>query len=319
MAEIQTLPVPEEQPASFYPQARRILWGAFGLLVVIMLTAQIYVLTAGQAGGRGEAGRTPLTEMGIAFVQDSLRTAADNPTFPALAILVAFLLGGLHALAPGHNKVLTGAYLVSSGSRVRHAVLIGVATALSHTITVIIIGTLALSTRGQLLSTLYLRWLGLPSGLVVVGLGLLLLTRLLGRQPEHDHTHADGHSHDHSHDLLHTHPHPHSHTHTIPTKLTLGGLVSLALVHGVVPTTDALAVLLVALSINQALLGIALIFAYSLGIALVMSSVGILFLRSHELLATRFERLTRWMPVVAAVLVILFGLSILVRALGTLL
>jgi len=315
MAEIQVVPMPEGRHASLHPHVRRILWGAFGLLVIVMFTAQIYVVTAGQTSGRGEVGRTPLAEMGIAFVQDSLRTAAVNPAFPALAILVAFLLGGLHALTPGHNKVLTGAYLVSTGSRVRHAVLIGVATALSHTITVIIIGTLALSTRGQILTTLYLRWLGLPSGLVVVGLGVLLLTRLLGHQSEHIHTHEDGHTHDHSHDPLHAH----SHKHVIPTKLTLGGLIALALVHGVLPTTDALAVLLVALSINQALLGIALIFAYSVGIALVMSSIGILFLRSHELLATRFERWTRWMPVVAAVLVILFGLSILVRALGTLL
>lgn len=315
MTKMQVVHMSEKPHSTLYPYVRRILWGAFGLLVMVMLITQVYVMIAGQVSGRGEVGRAPLAETGIAFVQDSLRTAAVNPAFPVIAILVAFLLGGLHALTPGHNKVLTGSYLVGTGGRVRHAVFIGIATALSHTITVIIIGTLALSTRGQILATLYLRWLGLPSGLMVVGLGVLLLTRLLGHQRAHNHSHEGDHTHDHSHDPLHAH----SHTHIIPEKLTLGGLVALALVHGVVPTTDALAVLLVALSINQALLGIALIFAYSLGIALVMSIIGILFIRSHELLATRFERLTRWMPVVAAVLVILFGLSILIRALGILL
>lgn len=311
MSKMQAVQLSKEQRPLLYPHVHRILWGAFGLLVVVMLITQIVVMINGQAGGAGDVGRITLAERGIAYVQNSLRATAVNPTFPMVAILVAFLLGGLHALAPGHNKVLTGSYLVSAGGRVRHAIFIGIATALSHTITVIIIGTLALSARGQILTTFYLRWLGLPSGLVVVGLGVLLLTRLLGNRQAHGHSH-DG---DHSHDPLHGH----SHTHTIPTKLTLGGLVALALVHGVVPTTDALAVLLVALSLNQALLGIALIFAYSLGIALVMSVVGILFIRSHALLATRFERLTRWMPMIAAVLVVLFGLSILIRALGTLL
>jgi ABC-type nickel/cobalt efflux system permease component RcnA len=315
MSKMQAIQLPEKNQAALYPYVRRILWGAFGLLVVVMLITQIVVMINGQVGGVGEVGRVTLAERGIAYVQNSLRTTAVNPAFPVIAILVAFLLGGLHALAPGHNKVLTGSYLVGAGGRVRHAIFIGIATALSHTITVIIIGTLALSTRGQILTTLYLRWLGLPSGLVVVGLGVLLLTRLLGNRQAHGHSHDGDHAHDHSHDPLHGH----SHTHTMPTKLTLGGLVALALVHGVVPTTDALAVLLVALSLNQAVLGIALIIAYSLGIALVMSAVGILFIRSHELLATRFERLTRWMPVIAAVLVVLFGLSILIRALGTLL
>lgn len=301
--------LPISQPSEIYHKnryayARKTLWGVFGLLTIVMIVAQIYVLAAGQNSSGGEAGTTLLAQTGIAYVQNSLRTFAANPAFPFLALAVAFLLGGLHTLTPGHNKVLTGAYLVSANGRIRHAVLIGVATAISHTFSVIIIGSLAITVRGQSIAAFYLKWLGVPSGLVVVGLGVLLLTRHLKGETGHTHKHADGTEHAHVHD------------HIIPSKLTLSGLVALGLIHGIVPTTDALAVLLVALTIEQTALGIGLIFTYSIGIAVVMSSIGILFVKSQMLLTSRFERLTRWMPTIAAVLVVLFGLSILIRALA---
>ena len=325
MAEIEMAGAPvraRKSPNSYISLA---LWSLFGLVVVAIMAAQVYVIAAGQTGGRGEAGRTPLSETGIAYVQDSLRAASNNPAFPVLAIAVALLLGGLHVMTPGHNKVLVGAYLVGVKARPRDAILIGVATALSHTLSVIVIGALALTVRGQNIATLYLQWLGLPSGLVVLGLGTYLLTRHLNNDGHAhdkigDHSHDDGHSHTEDHTHAHGHAHDHSHHHhPIPTKLTLGGLIALGLVHGLVPTTDALAVLLVALTVKQVALGIGLILAYSLGIAVVMSSIGILFLKSLLFFGERFEKATRWLPAVAALLVMLFGLSILTRALITLL
>lgn len=305
MTDLPLSHAPEINNKDRHVHIRKILWGVFGLLTIVMIVAQIYVLTAGQSSSGGEAGTTLLAQNGIAYVQNSLRTVAANPAFPFLAVAVAFLLGGLHTLTPGHNKVLTGAYLVGVNGRIRHAVLIGVATAVSHTLSVIIIGSLAITVRGQNIAAFYLKWLGVPSGLVVVGLGVLLLTRHLKGESGHSHKHADGTEHSHAH------------AHVIPSKLTLSGLVALGLIHGIVPTTDALAVLLVALTVEQAALGIGLILAYSIGIAVVMSSIGILFIKSQMILSSRFERLTRWMPMIAAGLVVLFGLSILVRALAT--
>ena len=325
MAEIEMVGAPVRARKSPNSYTSLALWGLFGLVVVAIMAAQVYVIAAGQTGGRGEAGRTPLSETGIAYVQDSLRAASNNPAFPVLAIVVALLLGGLHVMPPGHNKVLVGAYLVGVKARPRDAILIGVATALSHTLSVIVIGALALMVRGQNIATLYLQWLGLPSGLVVLGLGTYLLTRHLNNDGHAhdkigDHSHDDGHSHTEDHTHVHGPAHDHSHHHhAIPTKLTLGGLIALGLVHGLVPTTDALAVLLVALTVKQVALGIGLILAYSLGIAVVMSSIGILFLKSLLFFGERFEKATRWLPAVAALLVMLFGLSILTRALITLL
>lgn len=253
MSNLQAVAPAEDQPGiSWQHYLQWLLWGLFILFVIAMIATQIYLVTADQSGSRGLDNQTPLAAKGIAYVQDTLRTAAENPTFPILAIGVALLLGGLHAMSPGHNKVLTGVYLVSAGGRIRHAIYIGIATALSHTLGVIVIGTLALTTRGQTIATTYLRWFGLPSGLVVIGLGVLLLTRLLSGKADHGHTHGNNENHTHSHGLFHAHTHV-PHTATIPTKLTLGGLVLLGMLHGFVPTMDALAVLLVALSVKQPL------------------------------------------------------------------
>ena len=290
---------------------RRLGWIPIMLLLALLAAGEIYVLTAGNSAS-DESGRLPLAESGILLVQRTLHSASVSSALPLLALIVAFGLGGLHALTPGHNKVLTGAYLVGSRAGYRDAVLIGGATAFSHTATVIVIGLLALSPQGQAAVSFYLRWLGVPAGLLVAGLGVWLLTRYL-RGGGHPHSHAGGHDHSHGH----SHEHAHSH-HAPADRLTLGGLVGLGLMHGIVPTTDALAVLLVALSVKQTILGLLLILSYSLGIASVLSAVGVLFLTSQGLMQrfTRFATLSRWGPAIAAATVSLLGLAMIVRTIG---
>ena len=291
------------------PPLRGGLWLPGLCLLVVAGLVGLYLLTT-PPGLYSLPARKTLVEAGITFVQETLRAPATNPAFPTAAILVAFVLGGLHALTPGHNKLLTGVYLVGARAKFRHAILIGGAAAFSHTASVIVIGILASSGPGQIIASYYLRWLGVPSGLLVVGLGVWLLVRQLrGETTANFH----GHSHDHPHD----HNHPHGHF-AVASQVTLGGLVVLGLIHGIVPTTDALAVLLVALSVKQILLGLALILAYSLGIASVLAAIGMLFLSSQSLL-DRFSRLaalSRWAPAVAAAMVILLGLSLIARTLG---
>jgi len=99
--------------------------------------------------------------------------------------------------------------------------------------------------------------------------------------------------------------------------VTLGGLIALGLSHGIVPTFDALAVLLVALSVSQMILGVGLVLAYSLGIAGVLIAVGVLFIRTQTVLLDhpRFGKISRLAPAVAAIVVILLGLSLMVRTL----
>ena len=287
------------------------------VLAVLVIIALFYVLAANAIAGNAlSQGRTPLGEATLAFVQNTLRTSAVSPLFPLLALATAFVLGGLHAMTPGHNKTLTGAYLVGSRTRLRHALLIGIATAFSHTASALVIGALALSTAGQIASTQYLRWIGLPSGILTVCLGAWLLRKHLRRRTADPHSHDQDHDHSHDHD--HPHDHGHSHDDPAPDRATLGGLVAMGLMHGLVPTIDALAIILIALTVNQFLLGVGLIVAYSLGIASVLVAVGALFVRTQMVLSDnpRFERFARRAPAIAATVVILLGISLVVRTLS---
>lgn len=278
----------------------------------------LYVLIFGQiSADPSTSNRTPLSEAGITFIQSTLQSSATNPLLAIIALGAAFLIGALHALTPGHNKTLTGTYLVGSHARLRDAVLLGATTALSHTASALVIGVLAVSTIGQLVSTKYLQWVGIPSGLLTMALGLYLLWKNT-RGDGHTHSDSDhSHSHDHPHPHAHNHEHSHEHYHPTTDTVTLGGLFAMGLMHGIVPTIDALAIILVALSVSQIALGVGLVVAYSVGIAGVLIAVGALFLRAQRVIVDnpRFERLADRATLIAAIVVILFGLSLFLRTL----
>lgn len=300
------------------PSRNAINWIYLTLGAVLALGIA-YVLLFGQISLDPSApSRTPLSEAGINFIQATLQSSATNPLLALIALGAAFLIGALHALTPGHNKTLTGSYLVGSRARLRDAVLLGSTTALSHTASALVIGVLAVSTIGQLISTQYLQWVGIPSGLLTMGLGIYLLwknTRRAGHGHNPDHDHSD--THDHSQPHSHDHDHPHEHDHPALDTVTLGGLFVMGLMHGIVPTIDALAIILVALSVSQIALGVGLVVAYSVGIAGVLIAVGALFLRAQRVIVDnpRFERLADRATLIAAIVVILFGLSLFMRTL----
>ena len=297
--------VPVRHPMKF---SRWIYWFLFALITAGIL----YVLIAPLFGIESSSSdKTPLGGKAYAFVQRTVQASVEGAAFPVLALAAAFVLGSLHALTPGHNKTLVGSYLVGARGRLHHAVLIGMVTAFSHTASALIVGILALSTAGQIASAQFLQWIGLPSGILTIGLGFWLLRRYIRLDSSHVRPHD--HVHDHPHD--HSHEHEHSHHHPSPDAVTLGGLVALGLMHGIVPTFDALAIILVALSIQRAALGAGLIFAYSLGIGSVLVVIGVLVVRAQTALLNhpRYERASRRAPAIAAGMVVVLGLWLVLR------
>lgn len=305
------------QPSMQKPSRPLINWIYLALGGVIALGI-VYILIFGQISLNFAApNRTPLSEAGINFIQNSLQSSATNPFLGLIALGAAFLVGALHALTPGHNKTLTGSYLVGSRARLRDAVLLGGTTALSHTASALVIGILAVSTIGQLVSTQFLQWVGIPSGLLTMALGFYLLWKN-ARGGGHTHgVHDHSHPHDESQPHSHEHDHTHEHYHPAPDTITLGGLFVMGLMHGIVPTIDALAIILVALSVSQIALGVGLVVAYSVGIASVLIAVGALFLRAQRAIVDnpRFEQLADRATLIAAIVVFLFGLALFVRTL----
>ena len=233
----------------------------------------------------------------------------------ALALAVAF--GALHALEPGHGKTIVGAYFVGEKASVSQAALLGLTIAGTHTLGVLIIGLIAIYASSIILPEQLYPWLALASGVMVLGLGLRLL---LSRLPLASVAHR-----------FHL-PHTHSHDHHAPSAGTSSPwrtLFWLGLADGLTPSPSALVVLLAAVAIGRIELGLALIVAFSAGLAAVLTAISIGLIGLRGLLdrlraaGTNAGLYRPWMghagvafPVFAGAAVLLIGLALTLDALS---
>jgi nickel/cobalt transporter (NicO) family protein len=170
---------------------------------------------------------------------------------------VALFWGAAHALSPGHGKSIVTAYLVGQRGTPRHALLLGLVVTITHTIGVFALGlvTLLLS-RFVVPDDLY-PWLNLVSGLLVVSIGLAVLRARVRKR----HAHGDHH---------------HRHEHEEHEDLSLRSLLAVGVAGGLLPCPSALVVLLGAISLHREAFGLLLIIAFSAGLALTITSIGLL-------------------------------------------
>ncbi|GAA2056727.1 hypothetical protein GCM10009839_77420 [Catenulispora yoronensis] len=232
----------------------------------------------------------------------------------ALAILLALVLGASHAMLPGHGKTVMAAYLAGRGGGVRDAVTVGATVTATHTAGVIVLG-LVLSVSTRFAGENLLAWLGVVSGLLIVGVGGgLLRTAWRGRGIGlHGHGHSHGHGHGHGHGHSHGHGHGHSHSghghdhgqghggdehdhhhhdhspnhspdqgpnhspdHSPVPSARRRALIGMGVAGGLVPSPSALVVLLGAVALGRTALGVALVLSYGLGMAASLTAAGLL-------------------------------------------
>ena len=196
-----------------------------------------------------------------------------------LSFLVAMFWGAAHALTPGHGKAMVAAYLVGTRGTPRHAFMLGGAVTVAHTSGVFAIGIVTLALSQFIVPETLYPWLTLVSGLLVVAVGASVLRQRLGhrRAASHDrreHGHEHDHPHDHSHDHDHGHHHDHGHSHD-HDALTSKGILGVGIAAGLLPCPSALVVLLSAIALHRIGLGLALIVAFSVGLAATITAIGL--------------------------------------------
>jgi len=134
----------------------------------------------------------------------------------------------------------------------------------------------------------------------------------------HDHSHdAHNHDHDHDHHHGHGHHHGHSHSHVPKGEVTLKSLISLGIAGGMVPCPAALVVLLISISLQQIVFGLAMIVVFSMGLAAVLIGLGILTVKASSLLGG-FDEKRKWikvLPVFSSCAVMVIGTIVIGRAL----
>src|SRR6202050_5711118 len=95
-----------------------------------------------------------------------------TPWMIAAAIGIAFVLGAAHALTPGHGKTIVAAYLVGSRGTLKHAAFLGAMVTFTHTVSVFLLGLATLFFYRFVMPETVTQWLGVISGLSIVGIGL---------------------------------------------------------------------------------------------------------------------------------------------------
>lgn len=180
----------------------------------------------------------------------------------ALAILLSAGLGALHALSPGHGKTLMAALLIGAHGGVPQAVRLALVVAVGHSLGVVALGALVLGASELLLPQRVVSGLSIAAALLVVVYGIYLLAhgrgawrqRRAARAPEH----------------LHPHDHP-----TPEIRLSKRHQLSLGLIGGLLPSGSALVVLLVAVTLDELLVGMVVIGAFGIGMAAAMAGIGL--------------------------------------------
>ena len=215
-----------------------------------------------------------------------------------IAIGIAFLLGALHAMSPGHGKTLVAAYLVGNRGTARHAVLLGAIVTFTHTAGVFLLGLVTLFASSYIVPEKLYPWMGLISGLMILGIGVNLFRGRLSRF-----RHDGSGDHDHG---------PGGHTHEIPESITPRSLVALGVSGGIVPCPSALVVLLSAIALHRVELGLVMLVAFSLGLASLLVAVGLLVVRAGRLIERTplAHALSGALPVVSAGIVTVIGFGI---------
>jgi ABC-type nickel/cobalt efflux system permease component RcnA len=290
---------------------------------------------AEQAAAESEI--SPAAGSGPASILEGLIKSREGSfAFTLGALFLAALLGALHALSPGHGKTIVAAYLVGTQGRPYHAVALGGIVTLTHTGSVFALGILTLTASRYLLAADVFPVLELVSGLLILFLGLGLLyprLRLWYREyrknrPIKRKSGAESQSRENGgarlvidqpiEEIGPAHSHDPDQLGSIPRGPSPGGpldsirwrnLVPLAISGGLVPCPDAIAILLVAATINRIAFGLSLIVSFSLGLAVVLIAIGLLIVQGKRL----FERL-KWfnkaaliMPIVSALIVLTAG------------
>jgi ABC-type nickel/cobalt efflux system permease component RcnA len=162
---------------------------------------------------------------------------------------------------------------------------------------------------------------------------------LSGQAVAHDHHHPHDHDHDrdhadaranvdaHSHESRpesgeHSHGGVrHSHLPATGSTISWRGLFALGLAGGLIPSTSALFILLGSIVAGRPAFGFVLVVIFGLGMAVVMSGVGLAVVLARERLdrlpsGSGLGRLARHAPLIAAVVVVAFGVYLTAQAIG---
>jgi nickel/cobalt transporter (NicO) family protein len=212
-----------------------------------------------------------------------------------LASLAAALFwGAAHALSPGHGKTIVTAYLIGKRGTARDAAALGAIVTVTHTIGVFALGLVTLALSQWIVPDTLYPWINLTAGVLVVAVGLSVLRARVAHAHHHHHHHHDHHDH----------------------EISGRSLLAVGVSGGLLPCPSALVVLLAAISLHRLAFGLVLIVAFSTGLALSITGLGLMAVVAKRTFVGRsFDGvLIRLLPAASAAVILAAGVLMTVRA-----
>lgn len=226
----------------------------------------------------------------------------------------ALLLGGLHGLEPGHSKTMMAAFIIAVNGTIGQAVLLGLSAAVSHSVIVWILGISALFWGDALIAEKAEPYFLFASGLIMLGIAAWMVWQTLRReQASHHHSHSHGSTID---------AHAEAHAREIEARFasgqaTTGQVVLFGFSGGLLPCAAAIPVLLICLQLDRIGLGIAMVSAFSIGLAIALVAVGVIAAWGVNHAKKRLKGFDRWarrLPYLSSLLIAAIGLFVAIKA-----
>ena len=261
---------------------------------------------------------------------------------------LSFIYGVVHAVGPGHGKMVISSYVVANEETVRRGVVISfIAAALQALTAVALVGILAfaLNASGLQINAWSNQLETVSYALIALVGAWLLATQLIrlyrrwqdqrasASHAAHDQHHGEHGHHHHDHEHAHGHQH-HDHAegeacnHIVDARELAGPfdwrkILAVVFSVGIRPCTGAILVLIFALTQGMFWAGVAATFAMALGTAITVAALATLALGSRELalkLGGRTGAFANALWTLCAIggstLILLFGATLFAASLG---
>lgn len=258
-------------------------------LTLALLAVAAAVVTLWALGGLASA-RMAVIEAQRAFQAElaggvrALKSGAPGAALGLCAL--GFVYGVLHAVGPGHGKVVMGAWAWSTRSSLWRVTAITVIASLAQATTAVVLvlaGAAIFDLGREALTEVAEGPVTTVGNVVIAGLGAWLVWRGVRGFWRMDRVGAQGHRHENGHDHHHHHDHGeacgcgHAHTPDLEASAKASLPEALALIAGVAlrPCTGAVFLMLLTWMIGAVWVGVLATYAMGLGTALITLAVAL--------------------------------------------
>ena len=255
----------------------------------------------------------------------------------AMLVLASFIYGVVHAVGPGHGKMVISSYVVANEETVRRGVIISfIAAALQALTAIALVGILAfaLNASGLQINAWSNQLETVSYALIALVGAWLLATQLIrlywrwqDQRVSAGHVAHGHHHHDHAH-AHHDHAEGEACNHIVDARDLAGPfdwrkMLAVVFSVGIRPCTGAILVLIFALTQGMFWAGVAATFAMALGTAITVAALATLALGSRELALKLGGRTGAFAEAVwtlcaigGSALILLFGATLFAASLG---